>query len=428
MSDISRSLSTSPPSVPRGVAMSLPDLHTVGDELAAVVRDLLAKRSPESEVRRLMESDDGFDPAVWAQLADLGLTGLVVPEELGGGGAGPGELGAVFEELGAALFCGPFLSTVGLAATALLEAGSEEVRAEHLPAIAAGTRTAQLAWAGAGPAESTLVATARDGGWRLSGTAPVVVDGASAELVLVAARTPDGPGLFLLPDAAPGVARHRLSALDLTRKLARLTFDDAAVEPAGEPGGDGPALARVGHLAALYLAAEQLGGAARVLATAVAYAGTRVQFGRVIGSFQSIKHRCADLLVDVESARSVVHAGLAADPAELPLAASLARSVASDVYTRVASQNVQIHGGIGFTWEHSAHLYLKRAKSSQLLFGPPQAARARLARVLGVAEPAGPTAGAEDAAVRREVADPDVAAFLREHPVPDPADQADPAG
>src|SRR3954471_18348466 len=282
MSDMIRSLSTSPPSVPRGVAMSLPALHTVGDELAAVVRDLLAKRSPESEVRRLMESEDGFDPGVWVQLADLGLTGLVVPEELGGGGAGPVELGAVFEEFGAALFCGPFLSTVGLATTALVEAGSEAVRAEHLPAIAAGTRTATLAWAGAGPAESTLVATPRDGGWWLSGTAPVVVDGATAELVLVAAGTPDGPGLFLLLDAAPGVARHRLSALDLTRKLARLTFDDAAVEPAGAPGQDGPALQRVGSLAELYLAAEQLGGAARVLTTAVAYAGTPGEVRRVV--------------------------------------------------------------------------------------------------------------------------------------------------
>jgi alkylation response protein AidB-like acyl-CoA dehydrogenase len=213
--------------------------------------------------------------------------------------------------------------------------------------------------------------------------------------------------------------------MDLTRKLARLAFDDAPAEAAGAPGQDGPALQRVGHLAELYLAAEQLGGAARVLTTAVAYAGTRVQFGRVIGSFQSIKHRCADMLVDVESARSVVHAGLtAADSAELPLAASLARSVASDVYTRVASQNVQIHGGIGFTWEHSAHLYLKRAKSSQLLFGTPQASRARLAGVLGIAGPAGPVSGTANSSASREATDSDLAAFLREHPVPHPADQA----
>jgi alkylation response protein AidB-like acyl-CoA dehydrogenase len=404
-------------------------LRTDADELARVVRDFLEKNVPEAEVRRLMATEDGADPRVWRQLAGLGLTGLVVPEAFDGAGASPVELGAVFEEMGAALFCGPFLATVGLAATALLECGTDEARAEHLPAIAEGTRTATLAWAGPSPDRTTLTAVPDGRGWRLSGTAPVVVDGATAELVLVAARTPEGPGLFALPDGAPGVRRHRLSPLDLTRKLAELRLDDAPAVAVGSTGADGPGLRRTADLAALYLAAEQLGGAARVLATAVAYAGTRIQFGRAIGSFQAIKHRCADLLVDVESARSVVHAGLEAAahrPAELPLAASLARSVASDVFTRVASQNIQIHGGIGFTWEHSAHLYLKRAKSSQLLLGTPAAARARLAGMLGIVPGAAEVvaAAAESPDTPAEAADPDVLEFLRHHPVPDPRDPA----
>ena len=403
-------------------------LRADADALARVVRDVLEKHAPEAEVRRLMVTEDGFDPAVWSRLAELGVTGLVVPEAFGGAGATPVELGAVFEEMGAALFCGPFLSTVGLAATALLACGDEEAQAEHLAAIAAGTRTATLAWAGESPAESGLTATRTGNGWTLSGVAPIVVDGATAELVLVAARTPDGPALFALPENAPGVRRHRLSPLDLTRKLAELRFDGAPASLVSAPDA-GPGLRHAFDLAALYLAAEQLGGAARVLATAVAYAGTRVQFGRVIGSFQAIKHRCADLMVDVESARSVVHAGLetaAQRPAELSLAAALARSVASDVYMRVAAQNIQIHGGIGFTWEHSAHLYLKRAKSSQLLLGTPTAARARLAGVLGLV-PGAPEiviAAAESPETPAEAADPDVVEFLREHPVPDPGDVA----
>ncbi|GAA1268663.1 acyl-CoA dehydrogenase [Pseudonocardia aurantiaca] len=391
--------------------------------LRVVVRDFLEKRAAEDEVRRLMETAAGYDPAVWAQAAgEIGLQGLVVPERHGGSGATAVELGVVFEEMGAALHGGPFLASVGLATTALLEIGDGEAAAQYLPGLAAGTTIAALAWAGREPAASTLTARRTDGGWAVSGRAGIVVDGATAGLVLVGAHTDAGPSLFAVTAEGAGLTRTPLITLDLTRKLAELRFDEVPARLVGSEGGAGPALRRTADMAALYLAAEQLGGAARVLATAVEYAGTRMQFGRAIGSFQAIKHRCADMLVDVESARSVVQHGLwtaVHDPAGLPVSAALARAVASDVYQQVAAHNIQIHGGIGFTWEHSAHLHLKRAKSSQLLLGSPAYHRARLAELLDVTRPA----ATHDTAIHDAALDDAVAEFLRAHPVPDPADR-----
>jgi alkylation response protein AidB-like acyl-CoA dehydrogenase len=419
--------------------------------LRGVVRDFLAKRSTEHEVRQLMETTAGYDPAVWAQAAaELGLHGLNIPERHGGSGATPAELGVVFEEMGAVLYCGPFLGTVGLAASALLEIGDETSAAAHLPGIASGATIATLAWSGAHPADSMLSADHDTQGWTVSGTADIVLDGATADLVLVAARTGSGPSLFAVVGQDATLLRTPLVALDSTRKLAELRFVRTPATLIGVNGGAGAALQRTADLAALCLAAEQLGGAARVLSAAVDYARTRVQFGRAIGSFQAIKHRCADMLVDVESARSVVYHGLwtaAHDPDRLPVAAGLARSVASDAYLRVAADNIQIHGGIGFTWEHPAHLYFKRAKSSQLLLGSPTRHRARLAERLGLTRteafpagelpagelPAGEARAGEAPAEAETTRDrtPEVAAlemaieeFLRGHPVPDPPDRA----
>ncbi|OHV06970.1 acyl-CoA dehydrogenase [Mycobacterium talmoniae] len=401
------------------------------ESLRAVVRGFLEKQSTERDVRRLMETDSGFDTDTWTRAAqELGLHGLALPEEFDGSGAGPVELGVVFEEMGAALFCGPFLSTVGLAATALLETGDLEAAAAYLPGIAAGSTTATLAWAGPTPAESTLTAEHCAGTWRVNGRAPLVLDGSTADLVLVAATTSAGSSLFAVPGPAPGLARNPLTTMDSTRKLAELGFDAIPASLIGTDGAAAGALTRTLDLAVLYLAAEQLGGAERTLAMAVEYAKTRVQFGRAIGSFQAIKHRCADMLIDVESARSVVHHGLWTamhEPANLAVAASLARAVAADAYQRVAAQTIQIHGGIGFTWEHPAHLYVKRAKSSQLLFGSPTRYRARLAELLDLAS------GTPNAAVSDDTVDstPDAAAldedltrFLINHPPPDPADTA----
>ncbi len=405
------------------------------EDLRAAVRDLLAKRCAEEDVRRLMEGPTGWDPALWTQLAtELGLHGLTVPEHLGGSGATPVELGVVFEELGAALYGGPFLASVGLAASALLEVGGEHAEA-LLPGIADGTTVATLAWSGPQPASTTLSAVAAGDTWQVSGRADLVLDGALpagtvADLVLVAAQTPAGPSLFAAGGDAAGLTRTPLTALDSTRRLAALSFDAAPARLLGTgSASDAGPLQRAWQLGLLYLAAEQLGGAARVLAATVDYARERIQFGRAIGSFSVIKHRCADLLVEVESARSLVWHGLwsaAHDPATLPAAAALARAVTSDAYRSVTTASVQIHGGIGFTWEHPTHLYLKRAKTSQLLFGSPSAHRTDLAALVGVtgeatvpmpveapADERGPAAGALDSAITE---------FLAAHPAPDPAD------
>ncbi len=401
--------------------------------LRAVVRDFLEKRSSPDEVRRLAEAGSGYDPKVWSQAArELGLHGLAVPVDHGGSGATPVELGVVFEEMGAALYGGPFLAGVGLAATALVQLGggaragtdsdAAAARVHHLPGIVTGATIATLAWAGPDPTVSALDASATPDGWAVTGTAAIVLDGADADLVLVAARTPAGMSLFAMPGDTPGLTRTPLTTLDSTRRLAELRFAGTSAELLGTDGGAGTTLRRTADLAALYLAAEQLGGAARVLATTVDYARTRVQFGRAIGSFQAVKHRCADMLIEVESARSVVHHGLwtaANHPGGLPAAASLARAVASDAYRRVATDSIQIHGGVGFTWEHSAHLYLKRAKSSQLLFGGPARHRARLAGLVlverGSGEPGPPAPQPTPAAA---ALDAEIDAFLRAHPVP----------
>jgi len=402
------------------------------EQLRSVAREFLDKRSDEVTVRRLMETETGFDAAVWRQASEqLGLQGLVLPERFGGTGATSVELGVVFEEMGAALFCGPFFSTVGLAATALLELGDNDAAAGWLPGIAGGHTVATLAWSGPAPAASTLTADKRAGKWVVSGTAGIVVDGRSADVVLAAARSDAGPCLLAVAGDADGLQRTPLTAMDSTRKLARLRFDRTPARLLGTDGGAGDALRRTFDLAALYLAAEQLGGAARALDMAVGYAATRVQFGRAIGSFQAIKHRCADVLVSVESSRSVVYHGLwtaAHDPANLAVAASLARAVCSDAYTKAAADNIQIHGGIGFTWEHPAHLYLKRAKSSQLLLESPTLHRARLAELLDVAGVGastprpGEVADVDDRPADATAIEHGVAEFLRGHPVADPAD------
>ncbi|KXF55767.1 hypothetical protein AXA44_36655 [Rhodococcus sp. SC4] len=356
------------------------------EALRGVVRDFLDKRSSESEVRRLMESPEGYDPDVWHRgAAELGLNGLTLPETYGGSDAGMVELGVVFEEMGRSLLCSPFFPTVAMAAWALMESSDPAARDRYLPGIASGETIATLGWGGTDPLASAVTATEGPTGWRLDGRADYVVFGSTATLVLVIAETTNGPSLFAV-SADEGVTRTSLIALDSTRGLSHLDFDNA---PAKSVDSTADTLQRALDRSSLLLAAEQLGGAQHTLEMAVEYAKNRVQFGRRIGSFQAIKHRCADLLVEVESARSVVWHGLwnvDQDDANLPVAAALAKAVCSEVYVHVAAENIQIHGGIGFTWEHPAHLYLKRAKSSQLLFGSDAAQRSRLATLLGVPE------------------------------------------
>ncbi|MBW8485465.1 acyl-CoA dehydrogenase family protein [Actinomadura parmotrematis] len=342
-------------------------------ELRGTLRRFLADRSPGGEVRRLMAAPEGHDPEVWALMAEqLGLQGLAVAEEHGGAGYGTAELAVVFEEMGRALLCSPFLATT-VAAAAVAACGDAAFQAGALPGLADGTTIATLAWSEAAPA----VEARRDGdGWTLHGAADRVLDGHLADLVLVPARTGAGTRLFAVRD---GFARTPLTTLDQTRRLARLEFADTPARAL-----EGDADAALGHAldaASVALAAEALGGAQRMLDLTVEYVKVRKQFGRAIGSFQAIKHRCADLFVLVESSRSAVMAAAATadeDPARLPAAASVAKAYCTDAYFQVAGEAVQLHGGIGFTWEHDAHLHFKRAKSCQALFGSPAWHRRRL--------------------------------------------------
>ncbi|MGH9020221.1 MAG: acyl-CoA dehydrogenase family protein [Acidimicrobiales bacterium] len=362
------------------------------DELRKMVKRFLEEKSPEAEVRRLMATDEGYDPAVWAQMAgELGLQGLGIPEEFGGQGFGPVELYVVFEEMGAALLCAPYFSTVALAANAVMTVGTDADRGAHLPGMASGETIATLALtddAGGWDLATTSTTASRDGdAWTVSGVRSFVTDGSTADLIFVPAMTAAGLSLFCVRGDAPGVSRESLPTMDQTRKQSRVVLDAA---PGALVGADGAALAGLEttlQIAAAALAAEQVGGAQRVLDNAVEYAKHRVQFGRPIGSFQAIKHKCADMLLDVESAKSAAYyATWAAQERsdDLAVAASLAKSFCSEAYFHCAAENIQIHGGIGFTWEHHAHLYFKRAKSSELLLGDPAYHRELIAQRLGI--------------------------------------------
>ncbi|TDU01787.1 alkylation response protein AidB-like acyl-CoA dehydrogenase [Streptomyces sp. 846.5] len=366
------------------------------EELRQVVRSFLSRHSTEADVRGLMATTAGYDPALWRRMgSELGLQGLAIPEQYGGSGFGCIELGIVFEEMGRTLLCAPYLATVALAAEALLRSGDGAACEDLLPGIAAGETVATLALTEEGGRWDERGVTARaeraGGGWVVTGTKTYVPDGHTADLVLVAARTRAGVGLFAVEAGARGLDRTPLPTLDQTRKQARLDFRAVPARLVGVEGAAWPVIERTLATAAVLLAAEQLGGAARALELAVEYAGIRVQYGRPIGSFQAIKHLCADMLTEVESARSAVYEGLwaladdaAGRSADVAVAAALAQAYCSDAYTRVAGDCVQIHGGIGFTWEHSAHLYVKRAKSSEVLLGTASYHRERLAVRLGL--------------------------------------------
>jgi alkylation response protein AidB-like acyl-CoA dehydrogenase len=362
--------------VGQAVCVSTAEPVDLGD-LREVVRDFLAARSPSSAVRTAMDS--GYDHGLWRELAaDLGLAAIAVPEEFGGAGAGMAELTVVFEEMGAALLCAPYFATVALAIPTLLGSADAAAAREYLPSLVDGARTATVIFNGTldafDPAAVTL--TARSGpDYRLYGAADRVIDGYTANTVLAVANTDVGTTLFAVDtDAsdAAGLTREPLATLDRTRKVARLNFDGVSARRIGVDGGAAPGLQRAYHLAVVALAAEQLGAAQRCLDMAVNYAKERIQFGRAIGSFQAVKHRCADMLVAVEGARSAVqHAAGLPDGEDLAVAASVAKMACSEAFLQVALDNMRVHGGIGFTWEHDAHLYVRRAKTTQLIFGTP---------------------------------------------------------
>ncbi|MFD9189380.1 acyl-CoA dehydrogenase family protein [Streptomyces phaeochromogenes] len=374
------------------------------EELRRTVRAFLADTSPETEMRRLIETPEGFDRALWGRMGtELGLQGLAVPEEYGGAGYGPVEVGVVMEELGRALLCAPFLASAVLATTTLLRCDDEDARKRLLPGLASGELVGTLALTegspsgpgGTGGATTRWDAegirlTAREsaGSWLLTGHKMFVLDGATADVVLTVARTGEGIGVFWVDGDAAGLTREPLPTMDPTRRQARLDYQDVPATRLRTSGGDGwDLVSQVLDRAAVALAAEQVGVASRALDMAVEYAKVRHQFGRPIGSFQAVKHLLADVLLEVESARAAAHYALLAaeneDP-ELPAVASLAKAFCSDACLQATEQNIQVHGGIGFTWEHPAHLYLKRAKTSQLLFGDPTYHRELLAQRIGM--------------------------------------------
>jgi alkylation response protein AidB-like acyl-CoA dehydrogenase len=357
------------------------------DELRQTVRRFLSDHSSEAEVRRLMETESGYDPALWKQMgSQLGLQGIAIPEEYGGQGFGWVELGIVMEEMGRALLCAPFFSSAVLAATTLLASGDEEAKRRHLPGIADGSTIATLAFPRPG-AGLGVRAEREEDGWRLTGTAPLVTDAHVARLLLVTADTGEGRAVFAVDADAAGVTVTSRPTLDQTRKLADIELAGVAASPVGEPADGERLLARVLDLAAVALAAEQVGGAQAALDMGVEYLKVRVQFGQPIGAFQSLKHMAADVLVEVETARSAAYYALFAaadDSDELPIAASLAAAYCTDAFVSTAHQNIQFHGGMGFTWELPAHLYFKRARASQLLLGESDFHRTQVAERLGI--------------------------------------------
>ncbi len=364
------------------------------EELRQTVRRFLEGKSDEQSVRTVMATDSGYSEEVWKQMAEqMALQAMIVPEAHGGAGFGPVELSIVMEEMGRSLLCAPYLSTAVLAVNALVEAGSDAAQGEILPGIAAGQSVATVALVDAGKGwdidDVTTTAVEDGGAWRLTGNKAYVLDGHVADVILVAARAGDGVGLFRVEPGADNLARSLTPSLDVTRKLATIDFAGTQATRVDKGGDQSVALRRAVALTTVALTAEQVGGTQKCLELSTEYAKTRLQFGRAIGSFQAIKHRCADMLVAVEFARSAAyHAAFRAadsdDDSEILAAASMAKSYCSEAYFNVTNDSIQVHGGMGFTWEHPVHLYFKRAKSSAVMFGDSLEHRERLADHLGL--------------------------------------------
>lgn len=344
--------------------------------LREALHRLLQDHSSEASVRRTMVTDSGTDPALWQQLVDMGITGLLVNEAHGGAGGGPVEIEMVMEEAGAALLCSPLLSTSVLAVGLLQGLGNAEAAARLLPAMADGSRIATVAITGAAGTwtEAGIDVTATRSGedWILDGTASFVTHGQQADVLLVVARTLDGTAIFEVEPGAAGVTVATLPTFDHTLRLARIGFGNAPARPLASNRPAWDAVEEALNLALVALAGEQAGGTRATLDMTVAYAKSRVQFGRAIGSFQAIKHMATDLLLEAESATSAArHAArcLADNTPDAGAAISLAAFACADAFVTTTATSIQMHGGIAFTWDHPAHLYLRRARADAQLFG-----------------------------------------------------------
>ncbi|MDX1892221.1 acyl-CoA dehydrogenase family protein [Mycolicibacterium sp. 050158] len=365
------------------------------EQLRSAVRRFCAENFDEATVRRLMESDPPFDPKAWTRLGtELGVLGLSVPEADGGVGGTLIDQAVAVEELGAALACGPFFGTVYLAIPALVAASPGPVRDEVLAALVEGRRTAAFAVRDlAGALDSTVhvAATATGDAWTLTGTVERVVDAGAADDLLVAAAGPDGLGLYVVDAGAAGVSRTPLLTVDPTRPQATVSLTDASARRVAGPSEAARVMSHALQVGSVLLAVEQVGAAQHILDVAVQYARERLQFGRPIGSFQAVKHRLADMMVDLEHARSTAQHAVWAltDGSDDPLlVASIAQATCSAAFSRVATDAIQTLGGIGFTWEHKAHLYFKRAITDAALLGSAEQHRSRIAElVLDTASP-----------------------------------------
>ena len=345
-------------------------------ELRSLARRFLAEHSTSEHIRTQMETSDGFDEALWKQMAELGWMGIAVPEEYGGAGYGFVELCVLLEEMGRALLTAPFLSAAVLGTAAILNTASDEQKARLLPGVADGTIRSTLArtessgrWDEEGV---TLTASKSGDGYVLNGTKMFIVDGHTATHLVVVGRLDGKLAFFWVDGDADGLAKTPLETLDATRKQTKLDFDGTPAELLGSGPVGSAALKKTLAQAVTALAAEAVGGAQWCLDTATEHAKTRIQFGRPIGSFQGVKHKCAEMLIEVEMAKSAAYYAawtVAEDNDEVPIASSLAKAYCGEAYFHTAADAIQVLGGIGFTWEHDLHLHLRRAKSSEIYLG-----------------------------------------------------------
>jgi alkylation response protein AidB-like acyl-CoA dehydrogenase len=364
------------------------------DQLRAAVADFLKNETPTAFARQMLEQDAGMTDEVWRKMAQLGWMGLTVPEAYGGSGLGLLDLAIVAEEMGGVVLPGPYFSTVALALPAIVELGTDEERERLLPAIADGSMKATVAWVEA------------DGVWRgggfgcraesdgarviVNGQKLFVSDARSADVIFVVADGPDGTGIFAIGADNPGLEIRPMTGMDETRKLDVVTLNGVAVDASARLGGrvvERAALDRLLDIAKTMLAAEMCGAAAAVVDLSVEYAKIREQFGRPIATFQALQHKMADMKVALENARSLTYyAAWALDNGaeDARLACAMAKAYASEACVGVVAEGIQVHGGIGFTWEHDAHLYFKRVKSGELTFGDATANREIVAELLAV--------------------------------------------
>jgi alkylation response protein AidB-like acyl-CoA dehydrogenase len=364
------------------------------DFLRQTAREFLENECPMTRVRELMESKAGTSPELWSKMAELGWVGLLIPEEYGGAGLGFVDLVVVLEELGRALVPSPYFGTLQ-GTLAILRAGSEPQRKELLTAIAKGEKVVTFAITEeAGNEDATDLACraeAKGDGFVLSGSKLFVPDAQNADAIVVAARTggagEGGISLLLVDRQAKGVRVTPLESIDQTRRIAEVRFDGAPAVLLGAENGGWSTWEWVRDRALVALAADAVGGAEKTLEASVAYAKERVQFGKPIGVHQAIKHKCADMLVQVESSKSITYYAawtVEEEHEDAPTACAMAKAYTSDAYRHCSAENIQIHGGVGFTWEYDCHLFYKRAKAIEVTYGDPTQQRERVATYLNL--------------------------------------------